>query len=155
MTKPNTLPASTPTPAAGPVALLVATRKGAFILRSDHARRVWKLAGPMFFGQIVHHVVPDPRPGQKNARTLLTASRTGHLGPTIFRSTDFGKRWKEAAQPPAFPKVTFGKGRVVDHTFWITPGHASEPGVWYAGTSPQGLFRSEDDGLTWSGIAGF
>jgi len=26
----------------------------------------------------------------------LYAARTGHLGPTIFRSTDGGKRWKEA-----------------------------------------------------------
>ena len=28
-------------------------------------------------------------------------------------------------------------------------GPASEPGVWYAGTSPQGLFRSGDGGMTW------
>ena len=40
-------------------------------------------------------------------------------------------------------------GRAVDHTFWLTPCHASEPNVWYAGTSPQGLFRSEDGGDTW------
>jgi hypothetical protein len=26
-------------------------------------------------------------------------------------------------------------GRVVDHVFWLTPGHASEKDVWYAGTS--------------------
>jgi photosystem II stability/assembly factor-like uncharacterized protein len=42
----------------------------------------------------------------------------------------------------------------VDHTFWLTPGHASEPGVWYAGTSPHGLFRSEDGGATWAPVAG-
>ena len=144
-----------PKPATGLVALLVATRKGAFVLTSDKARRAWKITGPMFFGQIVHHMVLDPRPGQKEGRTLLAASRTGHLGPTIFRSTDLGKNWKEVAQPPAFPKVTLGKGRVVDHTFWLTPGHAAEPGVWYAGTSPQGLFRSEDGGVTWTGVAGF
>ena len=34
----------------GAVALLVATRKGAFILKSDKSRRAWKTAGPMFFG---------------------------------------------------------------------------------------------------------
>src|SRR5262249_16465298 len=34
-------------------------------------------------------------------------------------------------------------------------GHASEPGVWYAGTSPQGLFRSEDHGVTWQSVSGF
>ena len=35
-------------PAKGPVALLVGTRKGAFFLRSDGARRTWKLTEPMF-----------------------------------------------------------------------------------------------------------
>jgi len=37
----------------------------------------------------------------------------------------------------------------VDHTFWLTPGSAQQPGTWYAGTSPQGLFRSDDGGVTW------
>jgi photosystem II stability/assembly factor-like uncharacterized protein len=137
---------------AGPVALLVATRKGAFILKSDPARRTWKTTGPHFFGHIVHHMVLDPRDG----KVLLVAARTGHLGPTVFRSTDFGRSWKEAARPPAFAKAAPGaKGRVVDHVFWLTPGHASEPGTWYAGSSPQGLFRSTDGGLTWSPVAGF
>ncbi len=36
----------------------------------------------------------------------------------------------------------------------MTPGHASEPGVWYAGSSPQGLFRSEDGGETWEPVKG-
>ena len=133
-------------PATGSVALLIGTRKGAFILRSDRSRRTWKLTEPIFLGHIVHHLMLDPR----DRRTLLAAARTGHLGPTVFRSTDSGKTWKEAQTPPAFPKVPEGqKGRVVDHVFWLTPGHASEPNVWYAGTSPQGLFRSEDGGITW------
>ena len=141
-----------PAPAAGPVALLVATRKGAFILKSDKARRAWSTAGPMFFGHIVHHMLLDPR----DRRTLLVAARTGHLGPTVFRSVDFGKTWKEASRPPAFPKAAQGqKGRVVDHTFWLAPGHADEPGAWYAGTSPQGLFRSEDGGTSWAPVSGF
>jgi hypothetical protein len=25
----------------------------------------------------------------------------------------------------------------------------TQPGTWYAGTSPQGLFRSNDGGVTW------
>ena len=145
-----------PKAATGPVALLVATRKGAFIYRSDKSRRAWRVAGPMFFGHTVHHLVLDPRPNAKGGRTLLAATRTGHLGPTIMRSTDLGKTWKEAAKPPAFPKVPEGKkGRVVDHNFWLTPGNASEPGAWYSGTSPQGLFRTDDDGVTWAAVAGF
>jgi photosystem II stability/assembly factor-like uncharacterized protein len=80
------------------------------------------------------------------------AARTGHLGPTVFRSIDAGKSWKEATRPPAFAP---GSGRVVDHTFWLTPGHADELDTWYAGTSPQGLFRSNDGGATWEGVDGF
>ena len=145
-------PANMKGAAAGPVALLVATRKGAFIFKSDVARKTWQISGPMFFGHTVHHMVLDPRGG----KTLLAAARTGHLGPTLFRSTNFGKSWTEAEKPPAFGKARAGeKGRVVDHSFWLTPGHASEPQVWYAGTSPQGLFRSEDDGRTWNPVAGF
>src|SRR5947209_5683456 len=132
--------------------LWVATRKGLWSLTSDESRRSWKLTGPHFLGHVVHHAMVDPRDG----RTLLAAARTGHLGPTIFRSTDFGKTWKEAQVPPAFPKVPEGqKGLVVDHVFWLTPGHRSEPNVWYAGTSPQGLFRSGDGGQTWEGVKGF
>src|SRR4249920_2182255 len=114
--------------------LLIATRKGLWSLAGDATRRDWKIAGPHFLGNIVHHAVLDPRDG----RTLLAAARTGHLGPTVFRSTDRGRSWKEAAAPPAFDT---GSGRTVDHTFWLAPGHPSEPAVWYAGTSPQGLFR--------------
>src|SRR5512144_2334495 len=128
--------------------LWVATRKGLWTLNADATRRTWKLGGPHFLGHIVHHALVDPR----NGRTLLAAARTGHLGPTIFRSTDRGRTWKEAAQPPAFKPDA---GRTVDHTFWLSAGHATEPDVWYAGTSPQGLFRSSDGGVTWAGVDGF
>jgi len=127
-------------------ALLVATRKGAWLFHADAARRSWRADGPHFLGHVVSHLVLDPRDG----RTLLAAARTGHLGPTVFRSTDRGRSWKEAARPPAFAKAAAGEqGRAVDHTFWLTPGHADEAGVWYAGTSPQGLFRSDDGGTSW------
>ena len=128
------------------VFVLVATRKGAWIYQSDGSRRTWRVSGPHFLGHTVHHMVLDPRDG----RTLLAAAKTGHLGPTVFRSRDFGKTWKEAAKPPAFAKPTNDlPARSVDHTFWLTPAHANEPSVWYAGTSPQGLFRSEDGGVNW------
>lgn len=134
------------------IALLVATRKGAWIYRSDAQRSEWRVEGPHFLGHIINHMVLDPRDG----RTLLVAAKTGHLGPTIFRSTDEGASWSEAKRPPAFARAAEGEvGRAVDHTFWLTPGHADEPGVWYAGTSPQALFRSEDGGDTWEGVAGF
>lgn len=163
---------------------MVATRKGAWLFHSDAGRKTWRVDGPHFLGHTVHHLQLDPRDG----RTLLAAARTGHLGPTVFRSTDLGGSWQEAQQPPAFaqpaqpaspaageaarevpahdlPARDFPAhntppdgvaaaaalpARSVDHTFWLTPGHASESGSWYAGTSPQGLFRSEDGGANWA-----
>jgi photosystem II stability/assembly factor-like uncharacterized protein len=132
--------------------VLVGTRKGLFVLTGDTGRKTWRLSPPHFLGHIVHHAVLDPRDG----RTLVLAARAGPLGPPAFRSTDRGRTWQEASRPPAFPKVREGEtGLVVAHVFWLTPGHAAEPGVWYAGTSPQGLFRSADGGDTWQGIDGF
>lgn len=125
--------------------VLVATRKGAWLVHSDARRENWRVDGPHFLGHAIHHLVLDPR----DRRTLLAAAKTGHLGPTVFRSTDFGRHWQEATRPPAFAKAADGSGRAVDHTFWLTPCHANEPDTWYAGTSPQGLFRSEDGGQTW------
>ncbi len=127
--------------------LLVATRKGAWLLHGDAKRRTWRLDGPHFLGHVVSHLQLDPRDG----RTLLAAAKTGHLGPTIFRSTDFGRTWREAERPPAFAKAPEGQtGRAVDQVFWLAPGPPGERGTWYAGTSPQGLFRSEDGGVTWA-----
>jgi photosystem II stability/assembly factor-like uncharacterized protein len=132
--------------AAGRTALLVATRKGAWLYRGDAERRSWRADGPHFLGHVISHLVLDPRDG----RTLLAAAKTGHLGPTLFRSTDFGRTWQEAAKPPAFARVSDDpKARAVDHTFWLTPAPAAQPDVWYAGTSPQGLFRSQDGGVSW------
>jgi photosystem II stability/assembly factor-like uncharacterized protein len=130
--------------------LLVGSRKGLWILGADAARDRWWCRGPEFLGHIVQHAVLDPRDG----RTLLVGASTGHLGPTVFRSDDLGATWREAGRPPRF---TPGEalGRALRSVFWLTPGHADQPGVWYAGGSPQGLFRSEDGGDTWAPVAGW
>ena len=129
--------------------LLIATRKGLWIMTGDAKRTAWTLQGPHFLGHIVHHAVLDPREG----KTLLVAARTGHLGHTVMRSTNRGRTWTEAKRPPVFDPDH--DVRSVDHVFWLAPGHPSEPGVWFGGTSPHGLFRSEDSGDTWQGVNGF
>ena len=157
MSHPSDLPtpgaarrASRPAPPAPRLVLLVATRKGAWLFHGDAGRETWTADGPHFLGHTVSHLQLDPR----DRRTLLAAARTGHLGPTVFRSADLGATWTEARRPPAFGPAAGGlEARAVDHTFWLTPGHASERATWYAGTSPQGLFRSEDGGDTWAGLA--
>jgi photosystem II stability/assembly factor-like uncharacterized protein len=130
--------------------LFLGTRKGAWILTAEADRRAWAVDGPHFLGHIVQHAVLDPRDG----RTLLLAAGTGHLGPTVFRSTDFGATWSESSRPPAF-HTGERLARSLRKVFWLTPGHADQPGVWYAGGSPQGLFRSEDAGDTWVPVDGW
>jgi photosystem II stability/assembly factor-like uncharacterized protein len=130
--------------------LLVGTRKGFWSLTSDDGRNNWEIEGPEFLGHIMSHAVSDPR----DRNTLLIGASTGHLGPTVFRSTDGGHQWTEAAKPPAFASGDRLE-RSVRLVFWLTAGHESEPGVWYAGGSPQGLFRSEDNGDTWSPVDGW
>ena len=126
--------------------LTVATRKGAWLFESDEKRKQWTVNGPHLLGNIIHHLVLDPR----DKRTLIAATKAGHLGPTIYRSTNFGRKWVEASKPPAFTAAKAGQtGRSVNHTFWLTPCHDNEPKAWYAGTSPQGLFRTNDGGDTW------
>ena len=141
---------------AGTPALLVGTAKGAFVLEGEASRRRWRLAGPFHFGSRVHDVRLDARDG----RTLLATSTGGHLGPTIFVSGNRGRTWREARRPPQFGRARgradrTSRGQSVQANFWLTPGHASDSGAWYCGTSPQGLFRSADGGMTWSGVRGF
>ncbi|HEY6895943.1 MAG TPA: glycosyl hydrolase [Rhodocyclaceae bacterium] len=131
--------------------LLIGTRKGAWTLDIDAGRAGWALAGPLHLGTQVFHYLADPR----NPALRLIAEGGGHLGPSVFRSTDGGRHWQEASHPPQFAAASDGAaGRSVDHVFWLTPGHPSQPQTWYAGTSPQALFRSDDGGDTWQEVSG-
>src|SRR5437762_14331386 len=86
-----------PVAPSGANSWILGTRKGAWTLRSDGGRPS-QLGEPWFFGAQVHHVVQDLR----DSNTLLAAVRTGHLGPTVYRSKDSGRTWKESERPPKF-----------------------------------------------------
>jgi len=131
---------------SGPVSLLVSTMKGAFTLKSNATRSKWTLSGPTMLGQVINHLAHDPR----TRKVRVMGAKTGHLGPTIYYTKDGGKTWKEASKPPAFPKKEGGKA--VDANFFVTPGHKSQPNVWWAGTIPVGLFKSTDGGDTWEPV---
>ncbi|MEM9803543.1 MAG: glycosyl hydrolase, partial [Planctomycetota bacterium] len=141
-----------PRPRRGPLRVLVGTRKGAFAIDGDEARGRFEVHRPWHLGWTCFHLVADPR----RKGTLLAAVRDHDGWPTIVISEDEGERWEEAAEPPRFGKAVGGSAfdRHVDHVFWLSPGRAFEPGTWYCGTSPQGLFRSLDGGRTWRAIEG-
>src|SRR5215510_1015774 len=94
----------------GRVMLMVGTRKGAWIYEAETDRETWRVEGPLFLGHVVNHLVLDPR----DHETMVMAAKTGHLGPTIFHSSNRGHTWNEATRPPAFDKAP---GRAVSHTF--------------------------------------
>ena len=124
------------------VSVLLGTRKGAFIFESDSGRKNWKMKGHYFENSPVFHMTLDRRDG----KTIYAAVNSGHFGPTIFRSTNFGKTWENAKNPPRFAE---GSGSTVEHVWHVEPGHADEPGAVYAGVAPGALFRSDDEGDSW------
>lgn len=152
------------------ITVLVGTRKGAFFLRSNDSRKTWQLSEPTYLGHIVYHLVADPR----DPKHLVMCTKAGHLGPTVYYSEDGGQSWSESSTPPQFPKQQGAeeakaaeageskpnekngkKARVVESVFWLSPGHASDPGTWYVGTNPPGIFVSKDHGKTWQPMTGF
>jgi photosystem II stability/assembly factor-like uncharacterized protein len=114
------------------------------------------IAQVAFLGEPVTQVLRDPRDG-----TLYAALRLGHFGVHLHRSRDDGKSWHEIAVPqypePPEPE-TDGFGRPwpwkLDLLWSLEAGHASEPGVLWAGTLPGGLFRSTDAGESWTLMRG-
>ena len=124
------------------VNVLLGTRKGAFILQSNTRRRTWKIIGPLLKGTSVFHMSFDKRDG----KTIYAAVNSGHFGPTVEVSRDFGKTWSNAEKPPRFPE---NSGLSVENVWHVEPGLADEPDVVYAGVAPAALFRSGDRGKSW------
>jgi photosystem II stability/assembly factor-like uncharacterized protein len=132
----------------------VATRKGLFTV--ERRPSGWTVSQASFLGDNCTLVMHDPR-----SDVLLAALDHGHFGVKMHRSRDGGVSWTEVASPkypdkPAdyAPKRTPLEGRGVDWSLklvWaLAPGGAQEPGVVWCGTLPGGLFRSDDDGDSWT-----
>ncbi|MBA2773259.1 MAG: exo-alpha-sialidase [Nocardioidaceae bacterium] len=125
------------------VLLMIGTRKGLWLARSDAARESWSLDGPHFLMNEVIACAVDQRDGQTR---LLAGAMSSHFGPQVFRSDDGGVTWGETPNGAIrFPEDT---GTSLEQVWQLTPGLESEPGVVYAGTQPSALFRSTDRGET-------
>jgi hypothetical protein len=126
--------------------LLVGTVKGVFIFHGDAERAHWQLTGPHLGGWEIFSLCGDSR----NGRIL---AGTGHFmhGPTIRTSRDLGATWEAVERDPRYPE---GSKFELKHIWQIVPGHASQPGTWYAGVDDAGLFVSRDDGRTWTELNG-
>jgi photosystem II stability/assembly factor-like uncharacterized protein len=125
------------------VLALVGTRKGAFILESDGARRTWR----QFIGDTspMNHVIADSQTG-----VLWGGGGSEWFGPAVWRSDDLGETWTHSREGLAF-KDGAAPGKTPMTSVWSL-AHAH--GALYAGVSPAALFRSDDDGLSWREIDG-
>lgn len=129
------------------VALLVGTRKGAFVLESDGDRSDWTVRGPSLAGWDVANLTYDDR-GDPEVYAAV-----GHFvyGPTIHRSTDLGDSFEQVPSGPSFPE---DDGRELNQVWTVERGRADDPDHLYAGVDEAALFETRDGGDTWTEVAG-
>lgn len=157
-----------------PLLVLLGTRKGAFVLETDHRHDRVRLRGPLCGAMPIGHLAWDPAQG-----ALLAGAGSPWYGPIVWRSTDLGATWsssgagltfEDGTQPspattdapmpadspsqpasdPIIDTAAMPPAQGVVRVWSLVPAH----GAIYAGVEPAGLFRSEDGGITWQHMAG-
>ncbi len=139
------------------VRVLVGTRKGAFILTSDGARRDWQVDGPHFGGWEIYHLKGSPADPDR----IYASQSSSWFGQTIQRSDDGGRSWTTVGNEFAYAGVP-GTHQWYDGTphpwefkrVWHLEPALDDPDTVYAGIEDAALFRSRDGGKSWSELAG-
>jgi photosystem II stability/assembly factor-like uncharacterized protein len=139
------------------VRLLIGTRKGAFILTADGARKDWSVAGPFFAGWEVYHVKGSPAAPNR----LYASQSSSWFGQIIQRSDDGGRTWSAVGNQFQYDGVP-GTHQWYDGTphpwefkrVWHIEPSLGAPDVVYAGVEDAALFRSGDGGQSWSEVSG-
>lgn len=139
------------------VRVLVGTRKGAFILTADGARRNWTVSGPYFGGWEMYHVTGSPA----NPDRLYASQSSGWFGQLIQRSDDGGRTWEPMNNEFAY------QGETGDHLWydgtprpwefkriWHLEPSADDPDTVYAGAEDAAIFRTTDGGGSWQELPG-
>ena len=139
------------------VRVLVGTRKGAFILTSDGARKQWSVDGPYFGGWEIYHLKASPA----DPNRLYASQSSGWFGQVIQRSNDAGKTWEPVGNKFAYDG-TPGTHQWYDGTphpwefkrVWHLEPSLDSPDVIYAGIEDAAIFRSADGGQNWTEMPG-
>jgi len=121
--------------------LLIGTKKGAFVMEGDTARKDWRLRGPFCDAWPINHVIADPATGAIHA-----GGGNEWFGPAVWTTRDLGGSWTHSSAGLAYEA-----GETPVKSVWSL---ARGPDGLFAGVEPAGLFRSEDGGATWSHVAG-
>jgi len=139
------------------VRVLVGTRKGAFVITSDEARRDCKVDGPHFPGWEVYHVKGSPA----DPNRLYASQCSGWFGQLIQRSDDGGRTWNPAGNDFHYEGVP-GMHQWYDGTLrpweftrvWHLEPSPTDPDTVYAGVQDAALFKSTDGAATWQELKG-
>ena len=123
------------------VFVLLGTKKGAFTLESDATRRSWSLRGPFCETWPMNHVVADAATG-----TIYAGGGNEWFGPAVWKSTDLGQTWTHSSDGLAYEA-----GEEAIKSVWSVACHN---GQVYAGVQPAGLFKSADNGQSWTQVTG-
>lgn len=129
------------------VQLLVGTKTGLVIYRSDAARQVWQVDGPHFSGWSVDAVWGDSLHGNRIFAGISHPER----GVSLQLSTDGGATWAALPHGPAYSEDS---GLTLRRIWQITPGAPSQPDTYYAGVDEADLFISHDRGHSWQEVLG-
>jgi photosystem II stability/assembly factor-like uncharacterized protein len=149
------------------VRVLVGTKKGAFILESDGARKKWKISEPHFMGWEVYHLKGSP----VDPNRIYASQTSGWFGQVLQRSDDGGKTWNAPGggvtmSPEGMPKGESNKfvyeGEVGKHLWydgtqhpwefkrvWHLEPSLTDPDTCYAGVEDAALFKTTDGGHSW------
>src|SRR5438876_1955861 len=135
------------------VRVLVGTRKGAFILTADAARKRWEVEGPHFAGWEIYHVKGAPADPDR----LYASQSSGWFGQVLQRSNDGGKTWETGGNQFLYEGTpgphTWYDGSPHPWEFkrvWHLEPSPKDPDMLYAGAEDAALFTSTDAGQTWS-----
>jgi photosystem II stability/assembly factor-like uncharacterized protein len=139
------------------VRLLVGTRKGAFTLTADGARKNWKVDGPHFGGWEMYHLKGSPADPDR----IYASQSSGWFGQVVQRSNDGGATWNAVGNKFPYDGVP-GTHQWYDGTphpwefkrVWHFEPSLDNPDSVYAGIEDAGLFHSADGGQTWQELSG-
>src|SRR5579875_3848244 len=139
------------------VRLLVGTKKGAFVLTSDGARRTWSVDGPHFAGWEIYHLKGSPVDPDR----IYASQSSSWFGQVVHRSDDGGKTWATVGNDFAYDGET-GTHQWYDGTphpwefarVWHLEPSLTDPDDVLAGVEDAGLFRTTDGGTSWSELPG-
>ncbi len=139
------------------IRLLVGTRKGAFVLTADGARRDWSVSGPYFAGWEIYHLKASPVDPDR----IYASQTSGWFGQVVQRSDDGGVTWSAVGNHFPYDGVP-STHQWYDGTphpwefkrVWHIEPSLSCPDTLYAGVEDAALFQSCDGAQSWQELSG-